>query len=103
MSKAIIRVCASCEWIFRLSSPDAQEPCPKCEFGHYSAVYVYGRRAYWLERTQAPWKAKKMFTAEQKLDKEIEANNKQFHKRQAAKGLRSYRKPRCRKKARKKS
>jgi hypothetical protein len=66
---ANLRVCASCEWIFKYSD---YSTCPKCDFAHYSAFYVYRRNAYRYEKTQIPWKQKKMFYYESILDKEIE-------------------------------
>lgn len=65
---AILRVCASCEWVFRLPAPDG---CPKCQFGHYGARYVYGNRAYRYEKTQKPWYDKKMFNFSMGLWREI--------------------------------
>lgn len=64
---ARLRVCASCEWIFRTDAPRI-EACPKCGFGHYSAHYVYGRSAYRHARTQQPWKDKKLLGFEAKLN-----------------------------------
>jgi len=52
---AKLRVCASCEWIFK-DNPS----CPKCGFGHYGAWYVYGDRCYKYAKTQQPWIDKKM-------------------------------------------
>ena len=67
MSKlAVLRVCASCEWIFR-----NHDSCPKCGFVHYGARYVYGDKAYKYERTQEPWKKKKLLRYEDQLDNEI--------------------------------
>lgn len=54
---AILRVCASCEWIFRRA--DAEDgSCPMCGFAHYGARYVYGPDCYKYERTQEPWHRK---------------------------------------------
>ena len=47
---AKLRVCASCEWIFRNKTS-----CPRCGFGHYGARYVYGDKCYNFEKTQLPW------------------------------------------------
>lgn len=55
--KADLRVCASCEWIFKRSEYTA---CPKCGFAHYGARYVYGNKAYQFARTQEPWLNRKM-------------------------------------------
>lgn len=67
----ILRICAHCEWIFRAKNNGPV--CPKCQFGSYGARYVYGDKAYTYARTQKPWKDKKMFSYEMKLNKEIQA------------------------------
>lgn len=42
--KCPIRTCASCEFTYWGLNRD----CPKCGFGHYGSVYVYGwRGALW--------------------------------------------------------
>lgn len=66
---AALRVCASCEWVFKLPAP---EGCPKCLFGHYGARYVYGNRAYRYARTQEPWYRKKMDAYSDALAREIQ-------------------------------
>jgi len=66
---ANLRVCASCEWIFKRSE---SEMCPKCKFAHYGARYVYGARCYRYAKTQKPWLDKKMYAYELKLLKEIQ-------------------------------
>jgi hypothetical protein len=74
--KAKLRVCASCEWLFFHKE---NLSCPKCDFASYGAHYVYGKKAYTYIRTQEPWKRKKMWSYESKLDDEIkEAFDKQF-------------------------
>jgi hypothetical protein len=71
MSKhAKLRVCASCEWIFR----DGID-CPKCGFDSYGARYVYGDVCYKYERTQQPWLDEKLCKYELKLLDEIKASN----------------------------
>jgi hypothetical protein len=65
---AVLRVCASCEWIFRLPAPNG---CPKCRFGHYGARYVYGARAYRYAVTQRPWFDKRMALFALELRREI--------------------------------
>jgi hypothetical protein len=65
---ANLRVCASCEWIFKLPAPDG---CPKCQFGHYGARYVYGNKAYRYAVTQKPWYEKKMANLSISLQIEI--------------------------------
>ena len=57
--KAKLRTCASCEWIFHAESP-IEGRCPRCGFVHYGAHYVYGDKAYDYEKTQEPWKNKKL-------------------------------------------
>jgi hypothetical protein len=42
-----------------------------CGFGSYGARYVYGDKAYKFEKTQKPWKDKKLTDYELKLDKII--------------------------------
>ena len=69
----LLRTCASCEWIFKAEN---NEPtCPKCQFGSYGARYVYGDMAYKYEKTQKPWKEKKLATYEMKLNKKIKRHN----------------------------
>lgn len=77
MSKKVkLRVCASCEWIFK-----EEGMCPKCGFASYGARYVYGNIAYTYAKTQEPWKRKKMKKYEYELDKEInKANEKTSEK-----------------------
>lgn len=55
--QAKVRVCASCEWIFRWKGGPE---CPKCGFGSYGARFVYGDAAYRYLLTQKPWKEKKL-------------------------------------------
>jgi ribosomal protein L32 len=64
--QATLRVCASCEWIFRHHAA-----CPKCGFAHYGARWVYGDAAYRYEHTQKPWREKKLTNYAVQLDKEI--------------------------------
>lgn len=47
---ARLRVCASCEWIFK-----DHKSCPKCGFAHYGARFVYGDKCYKFAITQQPW------------------------------------------------
>ncbi len=71
--RATLRVCASCEWIYR----GAPHSCPKCGFASYGARYVYGDRAYRFEWTQEPWMNLKLAMLRDKLFLEItEANSK---------------------------
>ena len=65
---AKLRVCASCEWVFKLVNNDG---CPKCGFAHQAARYVYGAHAYRYAITQKPWFDKKMSDYEYKLSQEI--------------------------------
>jgi len=51
-----LRICASCEFIFRESKyPNG---CPYCGFGDYGANWAIGKAAYRLEKTQELWKKK---------------------------------------------
>ena len=52
---AALRVCASCEWIFK----EGVE-CPQCHFGSYGAYFVYGRNAYRYAISQKPWYESRM-------------------------------------------
>lgn len=70
----MLRVCASCEWIFRILSENKTNECPKCGFGHYSARYVYGQKAYVFAKTQEPWVNKKLNEYHQKLLAEINSD-----------------------------
>lgn len=67
--RAKLRVCARCEWIFHVSEAAA---CPKCEFAHYSARYVFGNKAYRYAVTQQPWFDRKMNEYASELYGEIE-------------------------------
>ena len=73
--KAKLRVCASCEWIFNYDDLTANS-CPKCQFAHYSARYVYGKKAYRFAVTQEPWMNKKLSEYDYKLRKEVQDTNK---------------------------
>lgn len=68
--RAVVRCCASCEWIFRRTEEDAT--CPKCRFGSYGARYVHGQACYTYELTQQPWADRKMKEFQMKLMAEIE-------------------------------
>jgi len=68
--RAILRVCASCEWIFKYG--DVPSDCPKCDFGSYGARYVYGDKCYQYAKTQQPWLDKKIANYSDKLNLEIE-------------------------------
>jgi len=49
-----LRVCASCEYIY----VGEHRGCPKCEFAHYGAFWVYDGwlRALWYFITQIPYR-----------------------------------------------
>lgn len=79
--RARLRVCASCEWIFNYDELTANS-CPKCQFAHYGARYVYGKRAYTYATTQKPWMDKKLSDYEYKLWKEVQDTNKIKPKKQ---------------------
>jgi len=61
-----LRVCASCEWIFR-----DELSCPKCGFAYYGARSVYGNKCYKYEKTQQPWINKKVAEYISELQKQI--------------------------------
>jgi len=67
---ADLRVCASCEWIFKLG-PCRDPSCPKCGFGSYGARFVYGGKAYRYAKDQHPWFEKKMADYAYRLSQEI--------------------------------
>lgn len=78
MVSPILRVCASCEWIFKTTERDeegfaGESPftCPKCGFGSYGARSVYGDSCYRLAKTQENWKSRKLDRYEHDLDEEI--------------------------------
>lgn len=64
--RANLRVCCSCEWVFRRDKSDGT--CFHCGWPSYGARYVYGDRAYVYEKTQAPWKKRKMDALSFELD-----------------------------------
>ena len=69
-----LRVCASCEWIFRYDIEKSFD-CPKCNFGSYSATYVYGKYAYNMEKTQKRYIENKIFNYKYDLIRSITDNN----------------------------
>jgi hypothetical protein len=82
--KADLRVCASCEWIYRLSDPLPKEKlekgfeqgqCPQCRFASYGARYVFGNKTYRYAITQEPWKRRKLTDFEYQLDCQIQKEN----------------------------
>ena len=75
---ARIRVCASCEWVFK-SRPST--PCPKCKFATYGARWVYGPVCYRYLISQTPWKNRKMKDYESKLLDEIRSEQDILFKR----------------------
>ncbi len=68
--KTVLRVCASCEWIFK--GGDFAVSCPKCSFGSYGAKSVFGKKCYRYAKTQQPWIDKKVTECTIKLIKEVE-------------------------------
>lgn len=73
--KAKLRVCASCQWIF-----EGADACPKCDFGHYGARFVFGNKAYRYAETQQPWFEQKMADYANSLRKEITDSNSEMGK-----------------------
>ncbi len=69
--KAKLRVCASCEWIFKNSPTVEKEGCPKCGFAHYGARHVYADRCYRYAKTQEPWIRRKVADYEGYLFEEV--------------------------------
>lgn len=73
---AKLRVCASCEWIFK-----GVGECPKCQFGSYGARFVYGDKCYRYHKNQKPWMDNKLFKYKMELIREI--NNSPESSREA--------------------
>ncbi len=71
---AKLRVCASCEWIFKSEHSESGD-CPKCGFAHYSAHSVYEKAAYTYAITQQPWLNKKITSFTVQLHSEIHTYN----------------------------
>ena len=71
MGKANLRVCASCEWVYR-----GDCDCPQCGFGSYGARWVYKDRCYRYAKTQEPWLEKKLREIEGTLRAEIKEKAK---------------------------
>lgn len=71
--RALLRVCASCEWLFVLAPDRPATGCPKCGFGHYGARSVYGDKTYRYAKTQRPWLTRKMAAYAAQLQAEIDA------------------------------
>ena len=72
----VIRVCASCEWVFKSTDPT----CPKCAFGSYGARFVYGNKCYAYLKNQKPWKDRKLVDYERKLNSEIQQHIEELKK-----------------------
>lgn len=89
MSKrAKLRVCAWCVWIYRSDVPlpaasqrkgYRQGDCPLCGFTSYSARGIFGNSAYYLARTQRPWKQQKLHTYSARLDEIVDKNTHYNH------------------------
>jgi predicted nucleic acid-binding Zn-ribbon protein len=73
--QALLRVCASCEWVFRKTEDTELNGCPKCGFAHYGAHFVYGDAAYRYVDTQKPWLDRKITEYTLKLYKEIDESS----------------------------
>ena len=69
---AKLRVCASCEWLFKDTRHPETGGCPKCGFAHYGARFVYGDKAYTYAKTQRPWFDKKLAEYSFQLRREVE-------------------------------
>ena len=72
---APLRVCVSCEWIFKSDTVIEWTSCPKCGFGHYGARFVYGKKAYRYAVTQEPWMQRKLDAKKVDLLNEIGKTN----------------------------
>ena len=70
MSKANLRLCAGCEWIYK----GIKLSCPKCGFVSYSAHWVYGNKCYNYLITQIPWKHRKERDYYNEIKSEIKKN-----------------------------
>ena len=70
---AILRTCASCEWIFKAKGKDYD--CPMCGFVSYGARFVYENDCYKFAKTQKPWFDKKMDKYAVKLLSTIRLSN----------------------------
>lgn len=66
--RANLRICASCEWVFKYSH---HRSCPKCGFAHYSARYVCGDKCYRFQKIQGPWLRKRLAMTQRELEAEI--------------------------------
>lgn len=69
---AKLRVCGSCEWIFRNERHHETGGCPKCGWAHYGARFVYGGKAYGYAKSQKPWFDKKIAEYSSRLQHEIQ-------------------------------
>jgi predicted RNA-binding Zn-ribbon protein involved in translation (DUF1610 family) len=70
--RAKLRVCASCELIFRAQSKKDPGTCPHCGFSiSYSAHYAYGSKCYAWWETQEPWRKKKLEAYNHELTLEL--------------------------------
>ena len=77
MSKtATLRVCASCEWIYKVEKNPGifkhNWNCLKCSFISYGARYVYGNACYRYQYDQQPWIEKKVTDYWVKLNEEVD-------------------------------
>lgn len=85
--KAKLRVCASCEWIYKVDGlveyvkyDEKGNPtpimviatCPKCGWSSYGAKHVFGNKCYKYAKTQEPWIEKKVCVYKMKLMDEVE-------------------------------
>ena len=78
---ADLRVCARCEWIWKVSETDI-EICPLCGFGSYGAHYVYGKKAYDYAVSQEPWKQRKITNYTLLINREVERIKRQEENKQ---------------------
>lgn len=71
--KALLRICASCEFIFRWKQRTVVEDCPLCGFGSYSARWVLGTSCYRQEKTQQVWRERQHNALDMLLDDRIQS------------------------------
>ena len=67
---ARLRVCASCEWIFK-----DHDSFTKCGFAHYGERHVYGDKCYKYKYSQEPWMNSKIRCYTSKLNSIIYETN----------------------------
>jgi|SaaInlStandDraft_4_1057021.scaffolds.fasta_scaffold76043_1 hypothetical protein len=73
MSKtADLRICAKCEWIFKLHQ---HKGCPQCGFASYGAHWAVGQKCYKYARTQELWLEKEVRKYRDALIAQLDSND----------------------------